>query len=43
MKLERMVRDDALRRALAAAGQKLVTTAFEWDRAVERMEKIFTG
>src|SRR2546426_305117 len=43
VKLERMVRDDALRRALAAAGQKLVTTAFDWDRAVERMERIFTG
>ena len=43
VKLERVARDDALRRALAAAGQKLVTTAFDWDRAVERMEKIFMG
>jgi glycosyltransferase involved in cell wall biosynthesis len=42
-KLGRMVGDDALRRALAAAGQKLVTTAFDWDRAVERMETLFRG
>ncbi len=42
-KLGRMMGDDALRRALAAAGQKLVTTAFDWDRAVERMETLFRG
>jgi len=42
-KLERMARDEALRRGLAAAGQKLVTSAFDWDQAVERMEKLFRG
>jgi len=42
-KLEQMVRDPALRRKLAAAGQKLVTTAFDWDAAVERLEKLFRG
>lgn len=42
-KLERLARDEMLRRALAAAGQKLVTTTFDWDSAVERMEALFRG
>src|SRR5262249_9003429 len=41
--LERMARDELLRRALAMAGQKLVTTTFDWDRAVEQMEALFRG
>ncbi|HKB27249.1 MAG TPA: glycosyltransferase, partial [Methylomirabilota bacterium] len=42
-KLERLVTDAGLRGRLAAAGQRLVTTAFDWDRAVARMEAIFAG
>ena len=42
-KLERMATDEALRARLAAAGQKLITTGFDWDRAAERMEAIFRG
>jgi glycosyltransferase involved in cell wall biosynthesis len=40
-KLERVATDDGLRRKLAAAGRRLVTTAFDWDRAVARMETLF--
>ena len=40
-KLERLVRDDALRAKIAARGREFVTTAFDWDRAVERMETLF--
>jgi glycosyltransferase involved in cell wall biosynthesis len=40
-RLERMATDDTLRARLAAAGRELVTTAFDWDRAVLRMERMF--
>ncbi|MGH7276492.1 MAG: glycosyltransferase family 4 protein [Candidatus Rokuibacteriota bacterium] len=40
-KLERLATDAALRVSLAAAGATLVTTAFDWERAVSRMEEIF--
>ena len=39
-KLERMVRDAALRARLASAGAAFITTAFDWDRAVRRMEEL---
>jgi glycosyltransferase involved in cell wall biosynthesis len=42
-KLERLVTDAGLRGRLAAAGQRLVTTAFDWDRVVARMEALFAG
>ncbi|MBI2159584.1 MAG: glycosyltransferase family 4 protein [Candidatus Rokubacteria bacterium] len=40
-KLERLVTDETLRARLAKAGTRYVTTAFEWDRAVARMEALF--
>lgn len=40
-KLERMATDGALRAKIAAAGAELVTTAFDWDRAVLRLERVF--
>ena len=40
-KLERVVTDATLRARLAARGQELVTSAFDWDRAVTRMEALF--
>jgi glycosyltransferase involved in cell wall biosynthesis len=40
-KLERLAADPALRGRIAAAGAALVTTAFDWDRAVERLERLF--
>ena len=40
-KLERLATDDALRARLAAAGTAFVTTAFDWDRAVTRLETLF--
>ena len=39
--LERMATDPALRARLAAAGMALVTTAFDWERAVARLEALF--
>lgn len=39
-KLARLVLDTAQRARLAAAGRELITTAFDWDRAVTRMEMI---
>jgi glycosyltransferase involved in cell wall biosynthesis len=36
--LQRLAADPALRARLAAAGQARVTTAFDWDRAVQRLE-----
>jgi glycosyltransferase involved in cell wall biosynthesis len=39
-KLERMATDRALRDRLATAGAAFVTTTFNWDRAVGRMEEI---
>jgi glycosyltransferase involved in cell wall biosynthesis len=40
-KLERMAADPELRARLAKAGAALVTTAFDWDRSVERLEALF--
>jgi glycosyltransferase involved in cell wall biosynthesis len=39
--LERMAADPALRARLAAAGLAFVTTAFDWERAVRRLEALF--
>jgi glycosyltransferase involved in cell wall biosynthesis len=41
--LRRLVLEPALRARVAAAGQGLVTTAFDWDRAVTRMEALLEG
>jgi len=40
-RLLRMATDERLRARLAAAGQAFVTTAFDWDRAVARLEALF--
>jgi glycosyltransferase involved in cell wall biosynthesis len=40
IKLERLAVDSALRARIAKAGTEFVTTAFDWDRAVRRMEEI---
>ena len=40
-KLERLAGDAVLRARLAAAGTSLVTTAFDWERAVARLESLF--
>jgi glycosyltransferase involved in cell wall biosynthesis len=42
-RLARLATDDALRARLAADGAAFVTTAFDWDRAVERLEAAFRG
>jgi glycosyltransferase involved in cell wall biosynthesis len=42
-KLERLATDAGLRARIAAAGAKLVTTAFDWDRAVARLEALFVA
>jgi glycosyltransferase involved in cell wall biosynthesis len=42
-KLERLASDEALRARLAAAGRAFVTTAFDWDRAVTRLEALFAA
>jgi glycosyltransferase involved in cell wall biosynthesis len=42
-KLERLATDGALREKLAAAGREHVTAAFDWDRAVARMEALFAS
>jgi glycosyltransferase involved in cell wall biosynthesis len=39
--LGRLATDEELRRRLAAAGAARVTTAFDWDRAVARLEALF--
>src|SRR5688500_6808138 len=39
-KLERMATDAELRKRLATAGADFVTTAFDWDRAVARLEEL---
>ena len=39
-KLERLAVNEPLRVRLAAAGLRFVTTAFDWDRAVRRLEEI---
>jgi len=38
-----LTREPELRRRLAVAGQELVTTAFDWERAVAHMEGILSG
>jgi glycosyltransferase involved in cell wall biosynthesis len=40
-RLLRMATDERLRARLAEAGQAFVTTAFDWDRAVARLEALF--
>ena len=42
-KLERLATDDALRARVAAAGTAFITTAFDWERAVTRLETLFTS
>jgi glycosyltransferase involved in cell wall biosynthesis len=42
-RLALMASDDALRARLAAAGQAFVTTAFDWDRSVARLETLFAA
>jgi glycosyltransferase involved in cell wall biosynthesis len=42
-KLARLAADPRLRENIAAAGQRLVTTAFDWERAVGRMEALFAS
>jgi glycosyltransferase involved in cell wall biosynthesis len=39
-KLARLAGDAALRERIAAAGRRFVTTAFDWERAVARMEAL---
>ena len=43
VKLERVAGDEALRARLAAAGRAFVTTAFDWDGAVTRLETLFAS
>jgi glycosyltransferase involved in cell wall biosynthesis len=40
-RLLRMATDEGLRERLAAAGQAFVTRAFDWERAVARLEELF--
>jgi glycosyltransferase involved in cell wall biosynthesis len=40
-KLERLASDGAVRQKIAAAGAAFVLAAFDWDRAVLRMEAVF--
>ena len=40
-KLERVASEPELRARLSAAGARLITTAFDWDRSVARMEALF--
>ena len=40
-KLERAVTDTELREKIAARGREFVTSAFDWERAVTRMEAVF--
>ena len=40
-RLARLVADGALRRRIAGAGRELVTRSFDWDAAVERLERLF--
>jgi glycosyltransferase involved in cell wall biosynthesis len=42
-KLERAVVDATLRARIAAAGTAFVTTAFDWERAVTRLEALLEG
>jgi len=40
-RLARLVTDPALRRRIAGAGRDLITRAFDWDAAVDRLEALF--
>jgi L-malate glycosyltransferase len=40
-RLARLVEDEGLRRRIGAAGRELVTRSFDWDAAVERLERLF--
>lgn len=40
-RLTRMALDETLRAGIAAAGRDFVTTTFDWDRAVTRLEALF--
>ncbi|MGH7340906.1 MAG: glycosyltransferase family 4 protein, partial [Candidatus Rokuibacteriota bacterium] len=40
-RLGRVVADGALRRRIGAAGRELVTRSFDWDAAVDRLERLF--
>jgi glycosyltransferase involved in cell wall biosynthesis len=40
-RLQRLAGDAPLRAKIASAGEALVTTAFDWDRAVRRLEALF--
>jgi len=42
-KLARLAGDGPLRERIGAAGRRLVTTAFDWDRAVARLEALFAA
>jgi glycosyltransferase involved in cell wall biosynthesis len=42
-RLTQLAADAALRARIAAAGMAFVTTAFDWDRAVTRLEGLFAG
>lgn len=42
-KLERLVADRALRRQIAGAGMAFIRREFDWERAVSRMEALFSG
>jgi glycosyltransferase involved in cell wall biosynthesis len=42
-RLELLARDPAHCARIAAAGRRLVTTAFDWDRAVGRLEALFAS
>ena len=42
-KLARLAGDAPLRARIAEAGRRLVTTAFDWDRAVARLEALFAA
>jgi glycosyltransferase involved in cell wall biosynthesis len=39
--LERLLADPALRRRLGDAGRELITRSFDWDAAVDRLERLF--
>ena len=40
-RLARLAADSALRRRIAGAGRELITRAFTWDAAVDRLERLF--
>jgi phosphatidylinositol alpha-1,6-mannosyltransferase len=40
-RLARLVADPTLRRRIAGAGRDWITRSFEWDAAVDRLERLF--